>query len=299
MSATASAAENSTVNAAEGLRLPDGACDCHVHVIGNSSLNPMHAGRAYTPGPASVADLQAHLRRLGLQRAVIVQPSVYGHDDRCLLDALDRMQGAARGVAVPDEDVTASGLRELHAHGVRAVRVNVESESSHGANLRDAVSRMLARWSGRIADLGWHLQCYASSGLIAQLADDLVRLPTPVVLDHFALVTTAPAQDDRQMLPQLLRSGRVAVKCSAPYRLPDPSIATAWAKALVAAAPDAVVWASDWPHTGRTPGAPPHQVSPYRPVSSESLRQGVQDWFGAGDLLHRVLVTNPARLYGF
>ena len=284
----------------ESLELPAAACDCHVHVFGPQSHYPMTAQRHYTPGPASLAELQAHLARLGLQRAVIVQASVYGTDNRCMLDSLDLFQGAGRGVAVPDDDASSAEMREMHARGVRAVRVNLESI---GARDIAAAHALVARWAARVADWGWHVQLYAAAHVVAALADVFATLPAQVVLDHFALADSKPeyASDGSPSgpLPQLLRTGRVHVKLSAPYRLASPDLATAWARALLQAAPYAVLWGSDWPHTAREPGRAPHEVSAYRAVDPAELATTLHAWLPTPALKRQVLVDNPARLYGF
>jgi predicted TIM-barrel fold metal-dependent hydrolase len=285
------------------LQMPPGACDCHTHVIGPRADYPMVAERHYTPGEAAHETLLAHMSRHGLQRVVIVQPSVYGTDNRCMLDSLDRLDGRGRGVAVVDDAVDAAGLQALHCRGVRALRVNVES-----AGLRDAatVRAALGRWAGRIEMLGWHLQLYAALDTIAALAEHLARLPVPVVLDHFAMVPAALPLDDPRAAPLLglLRSGNAYVKLSAPYRLgtaddaADAGVA-AWAAAFLAAAPERVLWGSDFPHTGREPGKAAHEISRYRTLPQGTLERGIEAWLPTPQVRQQVLADNPVRLYGF
>jgi predicted TIM-barrel fold metal-dependent hydrolase len=275
--------------------LPDGACDCHVHVVGPQDRYPMAADRRYTPGPAPAEALRDHLARLGLGRTVVVQPSVYGTDNACALDALDRLGGAGRGVAVPPDDASGADLRAMHARGVRGVRINLESA---GGRDREAAHALLARWGGRVADLGWHLQLYAAPAVVEGLADRLDRLPAPVVLDHFAMPSGAPGPD-AGTVAGLLRTGRVFVKLSAPYRLGDPGSAAAWAARFLAAAPSAVLWGSDWPHTARDPGRGRLEASAYRAVPAEALARDLRDWLPTPALRQAVLVDNPATLYGF
>ncbi len=283
--------------------LPAGACDCHVHVIGEQSQYPMLPERHYTPGPAPHADLLAHMKRHGLQRAVIVQPSVYGTDNRCLLASLEQMQGMGRGVAVVDDDVEQATLVLLHARGVRGLRVNVES-----AGIRDAgaVANALSRWAERLAPLGWHLQIYASLDTVAGAAAHLFELAVPVVLDHFAMLPASTPHDDARALAvlSLLRADKAYLKLSAPYRLdaagmPANSQVDRWAAAFVQAAPHRVLWGSDWPHTNREPGRKAHELSAYREVPDEALDTAIHRWFPGEALLQQVLVTNPAQLYGF
>jgi predicted TIM-barrel fold metal-dependent hydrolase len=273
-----------------------GACDCHVHVIGARERYPMAPDRHYTPGPAGIDDLRAHLAGLGLDRVVIVQPSVYGTDNRCMLESLDQLDGAGRGIAVPPDDATPGQLREMHARGVRGVRLNLESSGDRDTS---AAAALLSAWAARVADLGWHLQVYAASPVVADLAQRLASLPTKVVLDHFALMEAEPDPAGTGAIPDLLRTGRAFVKLSAPYRIASPALADAWADAFVEAAPASVLWGSDWPHTAREPGRGPLDVSAYRDVPGDELARTMRAWLPAPELRRQVLVDNPAALYGF
>ncbi|MDW3681045.1 amidohydrolase family protein [Cupriavidus sp. CV2] len=283
--------------------LPAAACDCHTHVIGARADYPMVAQRHYTPGPASHEDLLAHLARHGLQRVVIVQPSVYSADNRCMLDSLDRLQGAGRGVAVLDEDVDTQTLRDMHRRGVRGLRLNMESTGLRDA---DTAHAALARWGDRIAGIGWHLQLYATLDVIVALADRLAQLPVAVVLDHFAMAPATLAHDDARAraLQALLRSGNAYIKLSAPYRLACAGMqgddaARTWAAAFLRAAPRHVLWGSDWPHTAREPGKAAHDVSAYRTLPEGTLARSLRDWLPTARFRQQVLVENPARLYAF
>jgi predicted TIM-barrel fold metal-dependent hydrolase len=284
--------------------LPAGACDCHTHVIGPREIYPMVDDRHYTPGPASLEDLRVHLEQHDLQRVVIIQPSVYGTDNRCLVDSLTRMHGAARGVAVLDADANDATLLELHGVGVRGLRMNLESSGTRDPSV---AHEPLAQWADRIASLGWHLQIFADLATIVALADRLVAMPVPIVLDHFAMVRAQmQASDDLgRALLDLVASGRVYAKLSAPYRLPASSqaerddTALRWARILVEAAPDRMLWASDWPHTDREPGKAPHDVSRYRALPEDALDRSITSWLPDAASRQRVLVDNPARLYDF
>ncbi|WP_236844481.1 amidohydrolase [Bordetella sp. 15P40C-2] len=282
--------------------LPAGACDCHVHIIGDRARYPMVGDRHYTPDVACVSNLQQHMDALGLTRAVIVQPSVYGTDNSCMLDALHAMNGAARGVAVLDREAPDALLHAFDACGVRGLRLNLESSGSLD------VTRMredLQAWAQRLQPLGWHLQVYASLGVIAQAAPVLAELSVPVVLDHFAGVLAGTSLEDAnvQTVLRLISTGAAYVKLSAPYRI-DPSqtadeAVTALAAAFIASNPDRVLWASDWPHTNREPGKSPHEVSAYRRIGTQKLAQGIDSWFADEAIRQRVLVSNAARLYAF
>ncbi|WP_459615479.1 amidohydrolase family protein [Bordetella sp. 2513F-2] len=282
--------------------LAAGACDCHVHVIGEPARYPMMPDRHYTPGPASPEALRAHLARVGASRAVIVQPSVYGTDNRCMLDALAALQGAARGVAVLDVAASDDALARLHAAGVRGVRVNLESV---GASEPQAVARALQRWAGRLAGSGWHVQVYASAAALAAAAGVLRAMAVPVVLDHFAMipVDTPLSEPGVREILGLVASGAAYVKLSAPYRIgggagQDHRVAEL-AHAFLRANPERVLWASDWPHTNREPGRLPTEVSAYRAIDAGDLRQAAAQWLADPDTRLQVLVENPQRLYGF
>lgn len=283
----------------------DPAWDCHVHVVGTQAAHPMLPDRAYTPGPASADDLRHHMAALGLARAVIVQPSIYGTDNRLLVDALTALDGAGRGVAVLDEAVTDAELNRLHVAGVRGLRINLEST---GASHAAAATQALAAWAGRLAGQGWHMQVYASLDAIASVAPALARLPMPVVLDHFAMIPADVPLDDsrvRQVL-DLVGSGSAYIKLSASYRIStDPDDAdqavriAALAQAIVQCHPERALWGSDWPHTNREPGKAPTEVSAYRHVPLQRLQREVLAWFPNDALRRQVLTVNPQRLYGF
>ena len=263
----------------------------------------MVAERHYTPGTAPHAELRSHLERHGLQRVVIVQPSFYGTDNRCMLDSLAQLGDAGRGIAVVSSDADASHLRSLHERGVRGLRINVES-----AGIRDPreVSKLLGRWSDLAAPLGWHLQIYASMDTIAGAASVLARMAVPVVLDHFAMVPAATPLQDAQAnaILDLLAGGNAYVKLSAPYRMqpdgaPDSGQVTAWARVFVEANSARVLWGSDWPHTNREAGKAAHEVSKYRHIPDGSFSADLARWLPTKALMQQVLVDNPARLYGF
>lgn len=272
--------------------LPHQACDCHTHVIGPAATYPMAEDRQYTPGPASAEALRAHLQALGLARVVIVQPSVYGDDHRCLLDALAAFDGQARGVAAPSAGLTDAPWREWHAHGVRGLRVNLESGGQRDA---ETARRALERSAAQAAAQGWHLQVYADYRVIEAATETLAGLACPVVLDHFALAPATP--DARATLRDLLRTGRVHLKLSAPYRLAERHDATRWAGELTQTAPSALLWGSDWPHTARTPGVPAHGVSAYRDMPAATLARDMLAWLPTRALRQTVLADNPAALY--
>jgi predicted TIM-barrel fold metal-dependent hydrolase len=243
------------------------------------------------------------LARIGFGRAVIVQPSVYGFDNRCLLDALRALGGAARGVAVLPETVTDIELQQLDAAGVRGVRLNVESASERDPQ---ALQRRLGVWAQRLAPLGWHVQIYAALDVIASVAGFMQGLAVPVVLDHFAMIgTDTPLNDSRvRSVLALVREGAVHVKLSAPYRIGGDTPAgkagaAALAAALIQANAAQLLWGSDWPHTYREPGKGAHETSAYRPMDAKCLLDDIAAWLAERALRETILLDNPARLYRF
>lgn len=277
----------------------DGGCDTHVHIMGDARTYPMVAERHYTPGPASVDQLKTHLASQGLTRAVIIQPSVYGTHNDCLLAALATMQGQARGVAVLDTSIDASSLHALDAQGVRGIRLNLESSGAHNMA---ALTTAMQTWAPRLADIGWHIQVYAPWVMTLACAEVIAQLPVPVVLDHFALWPDASCSSaESRTLLNLLEQGHLYIKLSASYRSPlqDAAAHIAVSQRLLATRPDRLLWASDWPHTNREPGRHAHEVSRYRDIASEALRLERTAWLPSPRMQQQVLVDNPQQLYRF
>lgn len=278
-------------------RVPSGSCDCHVHVF--DPRFPYAGDRAYTPGPASGEQLDELHWRLGVSRAVLVQPSPYGTDNSCLLAQLRVRGDRARGVVVFDPAAPAP-LGEWHALGVRGARVNLATFAVDDPAVALAPLRATA---AAIADLGWHLQVFTELSVVAALADDLARLPVPVVLDHFALASPDLGQPGLPELTDLLRSGAAYVKLSAPHRIStalDHADVAPLARALAAAAPDRLLWGTDWPHTGGRPRTPGNRLSvePFEPIDDARALARLLEWTGP-DVGRRILVDNPVGLYGF
>ncbi|QRP43468.1 amidohydrolase [Amycolatopsis sp. FDAARGOS 1241] len=277
--------------------MPSGACDCHVHVF--DPRFPYAGDRAYTPGPASGEQLDELHWRLGVSRAVLVQPSPYGTDNSCLLDQLRIRGDRARGVVVFDP-ADAPPLEEWHALGVRGARVNLATFAVDDPAVAVAPLRATA---SVIADLGWHLQVFTSLPVVEALADDLARLPVPVVLDHFALAPASAGPGRLSVLTDLLRSGAAYVKLSAPHRIStaaDHADVEPLVGALVAAAADRLLWGTDWPHTGGRPRTAANRltVEPFEPIDDARAVARLLEWTGP-EAGRRILVDNPAGLYGF
>jgi predicted TIM-barrel fold metal-dependent hydrolase len=254
-----------TVHTAVDFEIPRGACDCHVHVFDPAHF-PYANERVYTPPKAPLDDLRDLQSALHFDRVVIVQPSVYGTDNSCTLDAISRLGARARGVAVIDKSTSAAALDAMAAAGIRGVRLNFETA---GESNPDAIRRGLAAVAEQVRSRNWHVQFNTSLPVIEALREDFAALPFPVVIDHFARAKAArgPSQPGFDALLGLVKAGRAYVKISAAYRTseraPDFPDAPPIAQALVAANPDRIVWGSN------SASRPRRNAHRYRPALSE------------------------------
>lgn len=279
--------------AAPRTALPAGACDCHVHVY--DSRFPATPGARLLPPDASVQDYRALQQRIGTTRTVLVTPSTYGTDNRCMLEALASLGSEARGVAVIDGSESDAELQRLHALGVRGVRLNLSLGVSGSVDLL----RPLAH---RIAPLGWHLQLLMAPDMLVTQAKVLRQLPVPVVFDHFGRIAPrlAGRHPAHALLLDLLQGGQAWIKLSGGYivsehHLVDDPALDALAAGYLRAAPQRVLWGSDWPHATASSGLQP------MPDDARQIDR-LNDWVqqnGGPTTLQCVLVDNPAALYGF
>ena len=293
---------------------PDGiAWDAHAHVIGDPREFPFSPERSYTPEPASLEEYLAMLDRYGIARGVLVQPSVYGHDHRCLLDALDRAGGRLRGIAVPSPDATTEDLAAMHQRGIRGVRCNL-------INPGGLSPAAVAAWQPALREMGWHVNLHISVDQLAGWAQLVESFDIPVVVDHMGRPTPGCVDPESAAFTQLIRfvrAGQCFVKLSAPYRLSaessparhsgqrdpglahhsaqrDPGLAhhsaqrdggwadvTPLARAFLDANQCACLWGTDWPHVD-TSGA----------VDTRDLITALDDW--RGDRWTRQQVTGDA-----
>ena len=268
--------------------VPPGACDVHAHVFAAAGVYPYALRRPYTPAPdTGLAAYRRMLGAIGFQRAVLVHSNIYGPDNRATTDALGEAAGVFRGIALVRPEVDDQTLARLAAAGMRGVRINLEFP---GELALDDVERM----APRLAALGWHLQMLTRAARLPAIAARLLALPLDVVIDHMGLPESAAdlAAPGFASLLELLASGRVWVKLSAPYYgradAPGYAFATTVARRLLATRPDRMLFGTNWPHPQSDP------------VPDEGA---LVDWIaavaGSPDALRQVLVENPARLYGF
>lgn len=272
--------------------MPALATDCHAHVFGPWSAYPYSPARIYTPPDALPSAYRHMLGTLGVKRAVLIQPSVYGTDNRAMLDAMTAWGPGIRGVAVVDHDVGDAELERLHAAGVRGVRVNVVDVAEAKGVIAMAPLAALAR---RIAPLGWHVEFLMHADEFPKLDTLFADFPVPIVLGHLGYLKTSKGIGDPgfQAMMRLMRAKRCWVKLTGPYRITTGALpyadVTPFAHALLDAAPTQVVWGTDWPHV---------MVKSTMPNDGD-LADMLLDWVPDAALRERVLVANPAKLYGF
>lgn len=286
------------------MRPPSGTVDAHVHVF-DPGRYPYSTSRTYTPGAATLEALQQHHAHLGLHRAVLVQPSVYGTDNGCLLEALRLGDKGLRGIAVVDlDDAAAVSFSQLDAAGVRGIRLNLEVRREQDpASVREQLQRAAA-----LVDItGWCVQLHVSAALLPVVEALVSRFKVPVVLDHFGGLRASDV-DERpelvQTLVRLLATGRAYVKLSAFYRAsnqhPGHADLGPLAQRLIEARSDRLLWGSDWPHTGGSAGARnPGRIEPFRSVDLPASLDALQSWCASAAIWQRILVDNPTELYGF
>jgi predicted TIM-barrel fold metal-dependent hydrolase len=285
-------------------RVPADACDCHTHIFGAPARFPFVPGRTYTPETASVDEMRRLHHALHISRVVIVQPSVYGTDNACTLDAIRQLAPNARGVAVIDDRTTDAALDEMDRIGIRGIRINL---ATVGETDPEVGRRRFEAAVERAANRRWHIQMYTQLSVIDAMQKDLAASPVPVVFDHFggAQAALGPGQRGFDVLLDLLRTGRAFVKLSAPYRgsnaAPDYADMATLARALIRANVRRVLWGTDWPHpdTSHIEGRKPTDISPLRQVDDGRVSNQLALW--APDAADRktILVDNPGILYRF
>lgn len=270
------------------MTLPSGSCDCHVHVFGPKDQFPYSEIRAYTPEDASLDEYNRVARLAGLERVVLVQPSVYGTDNRRHLVAAKEFGENARVVVSLHPEVSSAEVRSLHQQGVRGVRVNLLFS---GGGTREGLQTL----AEKIAPMGWHMQLLIDVSQSIEIIQMVKDLPVDVVFDHKGHFPARQGIHNPgfEAMLSLLESNRAWVKLSAPYRISEESYPydDTWplVQRLIRANPERLVWASDWPHPAVESKLP----------SFKELVTLLQRWCPDEALLTDLLVHNPARLYDF
>lgn len=290
-------------------QLISGHTDTHVHVFDPWRF-PYVSHRAYTPGAATAADLLRHLDRIGCGRVVCVQPSVYGTNNACLLDALAQLTAAgveARGSVVLDRTATLGQLEVMHEAGVRSVRINAVVSELGSAAGADALVQRLQGLDEQLGPLGWGIELFAPLKAVLSVAGAFARLRRPVVLDHFALLQPGDDLSGLHALARLLdATPDLFLKLSAPYQVsaqsPDYADLAPVVRTLVATVPEQLLWGSNWPHTSghaRDPGQSPGDIEPFRYEDDVHTLALLRSRIGASTAWEHLMVHTPARLFGF
>ena len=270
-------------------KVPDGACDCHHHIY--DPRFPYNPKAVLKPPAATVSDYRVLQKRLGTSRNVMVQPSTYGTDNRCVLDVLAQMGPDSRAVCVVNSAVTDAELKTLNDAGVRGIRIQF--------GLGNPVSaEEVIPLAKRVAPMGWHIQTNMPADQLVAMESLLLSLPCPVIVDHLGRATDV-GQPQYDTVRRLLQSGHGWIKVSGAYLYgggvpPDYAGASRAAKGYIATAPDRCVWGSDWPHPDAT-----KVLNPVAMPDDVVLFNLMADWAPDEKLRHQILVENPEKFYGF
>ncbi len=272
--------------------MPKGACDTHFHAFPAGYEDRYVPDRSYTPPVLELADYDQVATALGIDRAVIIQPSVYAEDNAATLSVATSDPDRFRAVVSVTSDVTDAELEAFHAQGVRGIRVNiVDSGGMTFASVDDAVA-----FTSRITGLGWHIEFLAHVEDFEDIEAVLDASHVPVVFGHLGYTNASKGVTDPgfKRFLSAFETGRAWVKLTGPYRIsnldrPPYSDIAEMAHALIAANPDRLLWGSDWPHV-RQPGFMPNDGT---------LLDQLADWGCDAELRRQILVGNPAELYGF
>lgn len=271
------------------------SCDCHFHVFGPAERYPYGSDLRYEPPLAPLSEYRALASRLGIERMVFVQPSAYGRDNSCLLDAMREVGAPCRGIVDVDECISDAELAVMQALGVCGVRINVSPVKTPEAGLAATLRPCIGRWAARCAEIGWQLDFLLPGWLTHELMGTLRKLPVDFTLAHMGmfLARDGVEQPGFQELLDLLRhgEGRCWVKLTGVYRIsrtPGFADAAPMAEALIAAAADWIIWGSDYPH-----------LSFADQVSSIELFNLLGRWAPDVATRQKILVDNPRRLFRF
>jgi predicted TIM-barrel fold metal-dependent hydrolase len=269
------------------IKMPAGATDTHFHLFGPQDQYPLVQEREYTPPLITPALARQLFDTLGIQRAVVIQPSVYGEDNRAQLEGAKEIGIPIRAVIVARHETSDQELAALHQQGARGLRYVLAHPG--GLPLSD-----LERWAARAKELGWHIQLLAKGPQLLEIAPRIEKLRCPAVIDHIGMFRPGDGLDQPlfQAVLRLVRKGHW-VKLSGAYRLSQEQSPYTELKPyvtqLVAARPDRILWASDWPHVFVKNKIP----------NTTDLLDLLADWVPDEATRDQILVDNPAALYGF
>lgn len=275
---------------------PPLACDAHFHVFGPKGAYPYHGKLRYEPPHAPLDDYLKLAQRLGISRYVFVQPSAYGRDNQCMLDAMRQMpREACRGIVDLEDSTPDAELDAMHALGVRGIRMNVSPIHQEQEGLMESMLPRIQFWEARCLERGWHLDFLMPGWLTQRMIPVLDRLRVDHSLAHMGMFLARLGPDQKgfqDMLALAARGqGRTWIKWTGTYRmatLPAMDDAAAMARAVLEAAPQRIIWGSDYPH-----------LSFADQVGSIQLFNLMHEWAPRPEDKQRILVDNPAQLFGF
>jgi len=282
------------------VKAPPLSCDSHLHVFGDPINYPYSPEKRNSPPAVPLADYMAgyqdFARRCGIERMVFTQPSTYGRDNTCLLDAIKMCGGNARGIVDIDEHAPDAELARLSSAGVVGMRFNLGPPNRpREAGLMEKHLARLLRLDARCAEIGWQLDILSPSWLIVDMLEVYRKFKSNFTLAHFGMFLARDGAHQPGLLKMIdfLRNGegRCYMKLTAPYRMataPRYADSTTIAKVLIAAAPDRIIWGSDYPY-----------LSHADKVNSIDLFNLVAQWIPDAATRRKILVDNPARLFGF
>ena len=277
---------------------PPNSCDTHFHVFGPPEVFPFLSTHEYTPPAAPLEHYIKMLAVIGIERAVVVQPSVHGLDNSATLDAIKNSGGKFRGVGRIDDKTPKSELQKLHEQGVRGVRFNLLDRLRGNVKL-DVLDRCVEH----IVEFGWSLDLHIDMKNLLEQEKRIRAMPVPVVIDHLARVKPAqgPNQPGFQLLLDFMQLSHVWVKVSGADKICESPVhdylglpfieVTPYAQAVIAVAPDRVIWGTDWPHS--------NNFAPGHTPNDGDLVDLLAEFAPDNAIRQKILVDNPAKLYGF
>jgi 2-pyrone-4,6-dicarboxylate lactonase len=277
---------------------PPNACDTHFHIFGPPESFPFVSTHEYTPPAAPLEHYLKMIEIIGIERAVVVQPSVHGLDNSATLDAIAKSGTRFRGVARIDDKTPRAELQKLHDSGIRGVRFNLLDRPRGNVKL-DVLDRCVEH----IVDFGWSVDLHIDMKNLLEQEKRIRALPLPVVIDHIARVKPAEGlnQAGFQLLLNLLKEKHVWVKVSGADKICDSQVHSyfglpfieviSYARAVIAAAPDRVIWGTDWPHS--------NNFSPGKTPNDGDLLDLLAEFAPDEQVRNKILIDNPAALYGF
>jgi len=262
-------------------------CDCHAHIFGNREHYPLAPGAEYAPTDATVEAYTAVLADLAIERCLLVQPSIYGTDNRCMLDALDVLGARARGIAVIAPDTPRAQLQAMHRRGVRGVRLNTLPTDGPSLDQLPALEQL-------VGPLNWHIQILLRPDDLLASFEQLAHATVPIVLDHFASFSPGTGEEAFDALFHLAAKKNLWIKLSAPYLFSactdqDLAYYARFVDKALHVMPDRLLWASDWPHPALKNKA----------IGTRQLKGMLERWVPCERLRTQIGTENPKKLYGF